>query len=583
MINGARPDRISAHGPERSVPRVTSRQIIPPQKAAGAVPARSAQTNTPNVKLTNPARSAKNPLLCGWNMSKMIGTQAAPNTLPTPHASTPDCHRPRPSSINLVKPAPHPSVIYNRALSILNTISTLSRKSTAVGAVLHSERNVVLVPSLAAFSLLLLAGCGSTYRPVVSSINPVGPAGQPAKYAVAISSTGATTPGISTLVDFSGDTVVDTVLIGVDPQFLQIDTTGSETYVINGDGTFNQFAISSSLIQSQVNTVTLPINSDPISVTSQGASLYITQAGLNSVAQLQGVPPAIKQELPTGTGTVYTVAVASTPRAYALVQNGSSVGHAAAIETTTQTISNSIPVGVTPVYGVMTADTRRAFVLNKGSNTVTVINSQTNALDSFVTSTAPGTIAVGTAPVWADFAPTLNEILVANQGNGTTAGSVSIVSIPLCTSTTIVTNPNCDVNNPVDSIGFGQVLATIPVGINPQQIAVLQDGSYAFVSNQGVYVPGNPSAGVPGSISVINLTTNTVVATIPGANSTDALDGYVHGHPGFIAATSGTPTGKVYVTSPDSNDLTIIRTDTDTVQTHVSLQGAGVMVRTNLP
>jgi YVTN family beta-propeller protein len=84
-------------------------------------------------------------------------------------------------------------------------------------------------------------------------------------------------------------------------------------------------------------------------------------------------------------------------------------------------------------------------------------------------------------------------------------------------------------------------------------------------------------------VSVINLTTNTVVATIAAANSTDALDSFVHGHPNFIAVTAGTPTGKVYVTSPDSNDLSIIRTDTDAIETHISLQGTGVMVRVNAP
>jgi YVTN family beta-propeller protein len=440
---------------------------------------------------------------------------------------------------------------------------------------LHSDR-IVKVSSFASLSLLLLAGCGSTYRPVVSSINPVGPAGQPTKYVVAISSTGATTPGISTLVDYSGDTVVNTVQVGVNPQYMQIDTSGSYVYTLNGDGTVNSFGISSSLLQSQVNTTTLPANSAPISISSQGTNLYLIQSGLNETAQLTtGAPPTLKQELPTGPGTIYTVSTANAPRVYALVQNGTSAGHAAAIETATTTISNSIPVGVQPVYGVMTADTRRAFVMNRGSNTVSVINTQTNALDSFVSST-PGTIPVGPAPVWADFAPTLNQLLVLNQGDGINPGSVSIIQIPLCSALTVVSNPNCDVNNPVDAAGFGTVLATIPVGVNPQQIAVLQDGSQAFVSNMG-------NANTPGSVSVINLTTQSVVATIPAGASTNEADGLIHGHPNFIAATTGTPTGKVYVTAGDSHDLTIIRTDTDAVLTHVSLQGNGVIVRVNLP
>jgi hypothetical protein len=37
------------------------------------------------------------------------------------------------------------------------------------------------------------------------------------------------------------------------------------------------------------------------------------------------------------------------------------------------------------------------------------------------------------------------------------------------------------------------------------------------------------------------------------------------------------------VTSLDSTDITIIRTDTDSVQTHLSLQGNGVSVRITQP
>jgi hypothetical protein len=55
------------------------------------------------------------------------------------------------------------------------------------------------------------------------------------------------------------------------------------------------------------------------------------------------------------------------------------------------------------------------------------------------------------------------------------------------------------------------------------------------------------------------------------------------GHPGWIAATTGTPTGKVYVTSLDSTNLSIIRTDIDAMDTIVPLQGKGVAVRVTAP
>ena len=461
---------------------------------------------------------------------------------------------------------------------------------------MHSDRKPVAASRLriasriivVSFATIALAACGNTYRPVVASINPVGPAAQPTKYAVAISSTGPTTPGLVNFIDFSGDTIVNTTLIGVNPKFFQLANTGFEGYTINGDGTLNSFSIAASLLASDVLQSTLFSNSNPVDIYSQGVFTYVAEAGRNAVAQLSGLPPALQQELPTGANTIYTVGAGTSPRAYALVQGVSPTGTGSAlpIETNNNTIDSPIPVGIAPTYGVMTADSRRAFILNKGSNTVSVINAQTNALDTFqLNGVTLNTIPVGVAPVWAGFAPTLNELLVANQGNGVAPGSVTIVSIPLCSQTTVTSNPNCDPANPVDAVGFGQVIANIPVGINPFMIAVMQDATEAFVANAGnPNLPCSlPSGTNPAncSISIINLATNTVVATIPAIASTNQADGYVHGRPNWIAVTTGTPTGKAYVTAGDSTDISIIRSDDNLMQTHISLQGLGVAVRLN--
>ncbi len=500
-------------------------------------------------------------------------------------------------------------VIYNLGLSLV-------KRNGVVGVGLHSLDQYVAGQDgfgrkslrMARFvgiglAALALAGCGNTYRPVVTSINPVGPAAQPEKFAVVIANTtpGASTstlatpcstatsvgtPGLVNIVDFSGDTTLTTAGIGVNPCYFQLDAGGDTGYTLNGDGTTNSFSISTSLITSNVLQVSLPAGAAPVSIFPGGSNLYVSEPGLSATGQFtQGFPPAFKQNLSTGANSVYTVGVSGAPRVYALSQGAAgSVGVASAIETATNTISNKINVGVAPIYGVMTPDGRRAFVLNQGDGTISVINSQTNALDTFhspTTGAVTSTIPVGSNPVWADFAPTLTEMLVANRGGGsaTTPGTVTIVSIPLCSQTTVVSNPNCDTANPVDAVGFGQVVANITVGVNPVMIAVLQDGSQAFVANEG-----NAAAGINGSVSVINLNTNTVVATLPASATTQGVaDTLVHGHPTWIAVTTGTPTGKAYVTATDSTDLTIIRTDLDTVSTHLTLQGTGVSVRVSAP
>jgi DNA-binding beta-propeller fold protein YncE len=129
----------------------------------------------------------------------------------------------------------------------------------------------------------------------------------------------------------------------------------------------------------------------------------------------------------------------------------------------------------------------------------------------------------------------------------------------------------------VDATSFGQVVATVPVGINPIMVTVLGDYSRAYVANAGVLgLPCAPVA-VAGvsttcTVSVVNLVSNTVTATIP-----------INGHPAYIASSYSTPTGKVYVVCKDSQVMTVIETDTDSVDTTIPLQGFGVSVRVTAP
>jgi len=54
----------------------------------------------------------------------------------------------------------------------------------------------------------LIAGCGSQYRSVVTPINSSGPAPQPGSFAAVVSAPSVTTPGIVTIIDYAGDSVL---------------------------------------------------------------------------------------------------------------------------------------------------------------------------------------------------------------------------------------------------------------------------------------------------------------------------------------------------------------------------------------
>ncbi len=468
--------------------------------------------------------------------------------------------------------------------------SSVSRETSA---------HIAAVLAVASTAVLFLAGCGNEYRPVVSAINPVGPAQQPTKYAVAISSPSTTTPGLITIVDVSGDSVLTTPQIQTNPTYFILNTSGTEGYTINAQGQFDFFGTSnpSSLITSTIGQTTLPVNATPVTLSaftpaSTSSTVFVPEVATSTISALNAGTAALYDSVAVGPNPIYVVGADSTPRVYALSQGttpGTSQGTAAAIETTNTnslSVSATIPVGINPTYGVMTADNRRAYILNKGSGTVSVVNVINNALDSTTPTITIPPISIGGGatvppnPIWAGLSPVTSELVVLNQGDGVHPGTLTIISIPLCNPAATTTNPGCNAANPADAVGFGTIVSTTPVGVNPVMVSVLQDGSTAWVANAG-------NATTQGSVTAVNLASGTVAATLPGITSptapTAATASYVYGHPNSISATTGTPTGKVYVTAPDSNYLTIIYTDTATVQNHITLQGAGLRVLVTNP
>lgn len=449
--------------------------------------------------------------------------------------------------------------------------------------------------AVTALGFVLLAGCGASYRPVVSAINPVGPAGQPTKFAIAISRPSPGAPGLMTAVDFSGDTIISTPSIQPDPSYFALGNSGASAYVINTSGALDTFGVSNpaGLQTRDVSQTSLlvganPVSVSPISTPGVGTVIFIPEVGRSAVAALSASGPSLLQELatPANTTPTYVVGADSASRAYSLSSaNGGGNGFASAIETTLSqpAVSTNLQVGANPVYGVMSADGSRAYIVNKGSGTVSVINVLTNALDA-TTPVIPATGTLGANPVWAELVPSLSELVVVNAGDGTHPGSLSIINVPLCNSVTPVNNPNCNAANPSDAAGFGTVIATVPVGVNPVMVSVLRDGSRAYVANAG-----NAGAGIEGSVSVINLSSNTVSTTIAGTSSTDSTADAstsptkVYGHPNSITSSLASPTGKVYITSGDNRFLTVLRTDTDAVTTHVNLQGSGLRVLMTAP
>ena len=466
-------------------------------------------------------------------------------------------------------------------------------------------------PWLAAGLLLVVSavtlGCANRSRPIVVPITPTGPAGSPGgAYALVLTQpqlqpassasnpcplgTGSNPnnpyaqPAIATVINFSGDSVLAQATIGYGPVTSAISPDSNELFSLNCDGTISGVPVSNTLQQNNVTTTTLFANVGngslgPASIQSniviQNTALYVVNKDRDSVGALtvstaNSGAPSLLQEIGVAPAVVALSGAPSSQRVYAISQgaDGSAVkwgdcttptavagnGQADSIDTSTNAVAQRIPVGKCPVFGLTTPDGLRTFILNRGSGTITVINSQQDALDTspnFVSNNPgqPATITVGAGPVYAAYFPQKSLLVTANYDSGT----VSFISVPLDSFGN-------------DAPGFGTVLKTVAVGAYPTALSILGDGSRVYVVLQGD--PTNVSAS--GAVAIVNATSFNLQNTIP-----------VSGHPRSIASTYNNPEGKVYVVAPDSQLLTILRTDSDTISAQLQLQGCGVDVHTN--
>jgi DNA-binding beta-propeller fold protein YncE len=458
----------------------------------------------------------------------------------------------------------------------------------------------LIVHSAAALAIAaILVGCGSQYRPVVTPINPSGPSPQPSSYAVVVSAPSTTSPGIATIVDYSGDTVMATSPIGPGPVSFTVDQTGTTGYTVNSDGTLTNFQISSNLQAKNLQYSTLVSGTIPINLFSPSAGLWLADANLtgNVADVLIGYPESFKLAIPVanmpvmveGPGLIgqhdyaisqnFDAPTSTEPNGVACNNDPTAApvnGEADSIETSSYTVSARIPLGPStgpllgkcPVFGLSSADGRRFFVLNRGSDTVTVINAQDNTLDActpfknqsgqlvtchpFLPLSTTAVTASGitppngmtgmgatAGPVYAEYNPTIASLIIANYDGNT----ISVIDVSL----DIYGN---------DSPTFGTTY-TIPVGNHPASVTVLADGSRAYTANQS-----------DKTVTIVNVPSHTVEKTLA-----------IEGHPRMVVSIQNSLYGKVYVSSPDSPYLTILRTDLDIVDTTVLVEGNIVDVR----
>jgi len=441
----------------------------------------------------------------------------------------------------------------------------------------------------------MFAGCGNSYRAVVTPISTSGPASEATSYAVVVSAP-STSSGVATIIDWSGDTILAYAPIGPGPLNFTLDELGSEGYTVNRDGTLTNFPIITTLQSKNVTYSTLWSTANPVNMLSPSSGLWAADLTGNLVDIFSGSPESFKLSIPVGISPV-TIAGSATlqgQREYAIAQNFSdTTGVACNASPTTQTTGSAIPIelssyradsaialGKCPVYAVQTPDLKRLFVLNRGDDTITVINTVNNGPDSctpfenqdgeWVTCHPTIQLPTGSGPVFAEYNSIKSQLVVANYDGGT----VSIIDVPLDeygNDSNTYANGTCTTYAACGAVngGFGTV-HTVKVGTTskpyPASVTMLYDGSRAYTANQG-----DDSGTGNGTVSVINLSSYTLEKTLA-----------VVGHPRTVVSTQNSTFAKIYAASPDSPYVTVIKdtgTSSDTVDTTILVEGNVVDVR----
>ena len=259
--------------------------------------------------------------------------------------------------------------------------------------------------------------------------------------------------------------IVNTIIVGSNPQGVAFDPTGSFAYVVNeNSGTVN-------VIDGATNTVThtITVGASPYYVAFEPYKniAYVINSGAASISVINTATNSVINTLTVGLSNPQGIAFNPTGTLAYIVNTGA--GNVVIINTTTNVLlAGGISVGSSPKGIAINPFGNLAYVTNEGGTTVSVINTST--------ATVVNTITVGSNPWSVAFSPSGYIAYVTNLGSGT----VSVINVAT--------------NTVINTISLG--------GTSPEGVIFDPTGSFAYVIGDG------------GIASVINVAANSVVNSI---------------------------------------------------------------------
>jgi YVTN family beta-propeller protein len=287
----------------------------------------------------------------------------------------------------------------------------------------------------------------------------------------------------------------------------------ARAYVTNSaNGTVSAIDLGSLSVELSIDVPGTPLGA---AISTDGSRVYVTVSGatdLFDAAVIDTTTLAVAGTVP-GDRFGATGAAVSPDGAtvYLSRQHDASVS---VVDTATNQITATLPVGTTPQFLAIKPDGSVVYVPNASSSSVSVIDTGSN--------TVIDTIAVGNAPYAVAFSADGATAYVSNNGSA----SISVIDCSTHTVTdsiqvggsprqlavapdgaTLYVSTEFGEMNVVDT-ATATMVRSVHVSGTPDGIGITPDGSLALVASNIGYGPG-------GFVSVVDLATEMVIASIP--------------------------------------------------------------------
>ena len=312
---------------------------------------------------------------------------------------------------------------------------------------------------------------------------------------------------------------------------------------------------------------TVPVGSDPLYAAYNAATgqVFVTNLGSSNVSVINDTTDKVVASVPVGSEPWAVTDDAAKGEVFVTNIESCKVS---VISDTTDTVVATVSIGsYCNPYGITyNAATGQLFVANEATGNVDVISDATDTMVATVPDGGDGYDLWGaaynaaTGQVFVAITDRDNVSVISDTTDKVVA-TVPVGSGPeevaydAATGQVFVTNLYSD-SVSVISDTTDTVIATVPVGTEPWGVAYDAAKGEVFVSNCGLGITnqfGQICGGVtPGNVSVINDTTDKVVAWVPVGSSA-------------FGATYDAGKGEVFVTNYDSDDVSVISFTPDVV------------------